>query len=108
MPFANSGRLRHEVEVQTLQTQGDFQEFEAWITSHVVWAEIKPFKGRSPVEADQKMPYVTHTIKTRTNDIAITPKNRLKYGDRLFAIEYVNDVDENDHYYELGCTEAVL
>jgi SPP1 family predicted phage head-tail adaptor len=107
MAFANSGRLRHYVNVQSLLTNGDFREHEAWLTTASVWAEIKPFRGAKPVEGDQRVPNVTHTVLMRTNEVDITPRNRLTYGDRVFEIGFVNDVDENGHYYELGCTEVV-
>lgn len=107
MPFANSGRLRHYVDIQTLVSNGDFRDHEAWLTTVSAWAEIAPNRGQKPIHADQLAPNVTHIIKMRTNENKITPQNRLKYGDRIFAIRYVTDNDEDGHYFELGCTEEV-
>lgn len=107
MSFNNSGRLRHAMELQEFTSTGDYADGDAWDTIASVWCEIVPVSGRQANEGDMKLPVITHKIRTRDNDQAITVGHRLKEGSRLFAIEYVIDPSERGDFVEIGCTEVI-
>jgi SPP1 family predicted phage head-tail adaptor len=101
-----AGNLRHRVELQrvavALDSHGD--SVETWSTLATVWASIEPLSGREFLQASSTTSDVTVRIKIR-GGVALTPKDRVKYGDRLFDIRHVIDWGGRGVETQLMCTE---
>jgi SPP1 family predicted phage head-tail adaptor len=107
------GKLRHPVEIQAAtETTNEYGEVErTWpgtvIDGGNVWASITPITGNERFAGIQQVrPNVSHSIVIRFNG-NVTPKHRIKYGNRWFEIDAVLNRDERDELLELLCKEAV-
>lgn len=89
-----AGRLRHRVLVQALPASpaldGYGQTSSSFSTAATVWASIDPLSGNELVQARQVSADVTHRVVMRYH-AGLTPKMRLKKGDRVFEILSVLD-----------------
>ena len=69
-----------------------------------VWGNISPIKGKEYWQAQQSQASVTHEITIRyTKDIDAS--HILKYQDRLFDIQYMTSLREEDNYLEIRVLE---
>lgn len=103
-----AGKLRNRVDLQrvtvTRDSHGD--QVKTWATLATVWASIEPLSGREFLQASQVMSDVTVRIKIRGNpDLALTPKDRVKFGARVFDIRHVIDWGGRGVETQLLCTE---
>ena len=103
-----AGKLRHYVELQrvdvTLDSYGD--QGKEWTTIGTAWASIEQLSGREFLQAAQSQSDVTVRIRIRgRTDITLTPKDRVKYGARLFDIRHVLDWGDRGVETQLMCTE---
>lgn len=107
-----AGKLRHRVAFQRVAlAQNDYGEpVETWATV--------PCYGRVPVEvltrggneklfSARNQATATHLIRTRyMRGLNPTPKDRIKWGDRVLNIEHVDDVNSERVEHNFYCTEV--
>lgn len=102
------GKLQHRVEVQALNAHPTADDhgnpIEEWITEGQVWAEIKPQSGSESQIGDRVTAQTTHSIKIRYRRDMHAGK-RLRYGERLFDVNGVADIDEQNRVMVLACKE---
>lgn len=103
-----AGRLRHVVDVQrATEATNDFGEpIQTWITLGTAHAAIMPIAGQERFAAQVVNAEVSHRLLMRYY-AGLTPKDRLKYGDRVFNVSSVTCRDEKRHEMEVFCTEQV-
>jgi SPP1 family predicted phage head-tail adaptor len=89
-----AGDLRHRLEIQTAtETLDTFGEpITTWATTVTRWGSVNPVIGRERFQANQITPETTHTIKLRY--YALSAKQRIKWGTRIFNIENLYHTEE--------------
>lgn len=103
-----AGKLRHVVELQrqsgtTLDSHGD--TVPIWVTLATVRACVWPLSGREFVAALTAQAELTTRIEIRARaDLALTPKDRVKWGSRLFDIRHIVDIGGRGREWHLLCT----
>ena len=104
-----TGRLTTHVRIEQLTTLQDpaGQPVETWIPFAVVWAELKPLRGREFWAARQVQSEVTHKIAVRYLP-GVTSAMRLVNCGRYFDILSVINVAEANDELELMCVERTL
>lgn len=104
-----AGRLRHRVSIERLseETNAVGGVSRTWRSIARRWAGIEPLSGRERLNADQTNATVSHRIMLRAGGLSITPKDRIRLGDRVFGIEAVMDRDERGAVLELMATEDI-
>ena len=110
-----AGSLRHRIIIETKEITKDStygEEVVKWSSNVGAWASISPLRGRLYFEASQVQSAATHKINMRYATLSastqIRPGHcRAKYGDRVFTITHVANVDERNINLELYCTEEV-
>lgn len=102
------GALRHRIIIQDKTvTQNEYGEEEAtWKTFLQAWASITPIMGREFLEARAQGQELSHKVELRARK-GVTPEMRVKFGDRIFDIEAVMDVEEKGAEMVLMCKELV-
>ena len=103
-----AGRLRHRVELQSpSETANAFGEVtDSWATDATVWASIEPLSGSEGQIAKQTNPLVTHRVIMRYRS-GVTPRNRVKFGTRIFEVTQVFNPDERGESLRLVCVEDI-
>jgi|GEM_PF-1474756 len=78
-----------------------------WATYRTAGARIRSLNGREKQIAGQLVPEVTSMICINRFNGRVKPNDRVKYGERIFDILYV---DEKDRPWEvwLTCKERVI
>lgn len=104
----DAGKLRHYVELQrrttTLDRHGD--QVQEWATIGRAWASIEQLSGREFMAATQAMSDITVRIRIRARlDLALTPKDRVRYGARTFDIRHIADWGDRGVEHQLLCVE---
>jgi len=102
------GKLRHRITLQEIIKTDDGYGgiVETWKDIATVWAAIEPLKGTERYQAQQVQSELTHKVTIRYR-AGIKPQMRILYGNRVFDIEAVIDVDERHRWLELLCSEVV-
>lgn len=103
-----AGKLRHRVELQRVTVSADAHgdQTKTWTTLATAFASVEPLSGREFLQASQVLSDVTVRITVRgRNEFAITPKDRVKFGDRIFDIRHVVDWGGKGTEWQLMCTE---
>lgn len=102
-----AGRLRHRIEVQTLTASQDTYGaiVNAWATTATVWGSIEPLTGRERLASDVVQADMSHRCIMRHR--ALTVKDRLKFGARIFNIVSIADQDERATRIEIMAKEEV-
>ena len=105
-----AGRLRHRLMIQqgteSRTATGDVSV--AWSTYLTVWGSLTPLRGHERTEAQQMSAKIEYRATIRyPAGYTVTPKMRLKLGDRYFLIEAVLDVCEMHRELHLYCSEWV-
>lgn len=100
------GRLRHRVELQEIVTTetDSGQLTDAPTTRATVYADVRPLRGYEAFGAHQLQAEVSHSIRIRFRT-DVEASWRVKYGDRLFRVDSVFNVEERDRFLALICTE---
>lgn len=104
-------RLRRKITVQNVAESKDSygQPIETWSTYAIRYADVLPSSGREYVTAQQRYAEEITLLRLRYDSTTknISPKMRVKYGDRFLNIESaLNDNDRNKSI-QLLCREAV-
>ena len=102
------GKMRERVEIQhALETQGDGGEVaRSWVCLSTRWAQVVPVSAREVFAADKTEAVSTHRMVLRYT-ANVTTKNRIKWGNRIFGIDAVIDINARERFIELLCREAV-
>lgn len=102
------GKLRHKCTIESysasLNTFGE--EAKTWATFCTAWCDIKPLNGNEKYVGAEKYATATHQVIMRFY-AGIAPKMRLKYGERVFDIQAVLNVNEASKMMQLIVEEAV-
>ena len=112
LPKLRVGGLRHRLVIQAESPQADAgggQGADPWAdptSVATVWGRIEPLSGGERLRAMQLEDKVTHriTIRYRTG---LTAKMRIAFGERVFNIRAVVDLEERNRLLELLCEEGV-
>ena len=110
-----AGKLRHRIEIQEYQYQGQDPatgaETRSWATVHECWASIEPLSVRDLIAAQANQSRVTARIVIRhTDDIDATMRVvHIKRGESIvYEIEGVmEDQDSGIEYQTLMCAKGV-
>jgi SPP1 family predicted phage head-tail adaptor len=104
------GKLRNKIEIQARMdpstTNGYGEPTEEWETVLTVWGGITTPTGKQLYVAEQLQAEVSHIVLLRYCD-ALTPRHRLKFGERIFNISFVHNFDERNIQQEVFCKEVV-
>lgn len=103
-----SGPLRHRVSVQRQEpTRDEFGEIVAneWVEIGKRWAEVKPISGREALVSNQDLNEVTTRIRMRF--FPIRGSDRIVFKERIYNIQFINNIDEQDYQLEILCQEGV-
>jgi SPP1 family predicted phage head-tail adaptor len=77
---------------------------EAWVNVATVWANIKTNSSTETVVGAQVQQVGTYTITMRYRR-GVDSNQRLEYRGRYFQIQGVTNVDENNTWLVLDCSE---
>lgn len=99
---------RNLIEIQhPVFTANDFGEQEnTWTTYATIYAAIQGLSGREYIINDVKNAEVNYRIFTEFID-GVKPTDRVKFGDRYFAIVSVVNLDELNRELQLLCKEVI-
>lgn len=94
-----AGRLRHRVVVEraTDGTDAYGDQVPTWVELATVWASVEPLSGREYLAAAHIQADVSTRIVLRgIPGVTLTPKDRIRYGSRLFDIKQIVDRDSEN------------
>lgn len=100
------GRLNKRISFLTYRETEDCmgQSIQVPQKGKTVWGTIKPLRGGEYWDAAKKEAEITHKITTRYLP-GITPDEKILYKDRIFEIQSIINVDENNTMLEIYCKE---
>lgn len=101
------GKLRHRIIIQYIdeaKTDSQGNPLENWNVLKEVWASIEPVRGREVYDIKMVQLEVTHRIIIRYIS-GLSTKYRILFGDRIFNIDSIINVNERNIYLELMCIE---
>lgn len=103
-----AGRLRHEITIQepTATQNAVGEETLSWSDYATVRASVEPMSGREYWNSKQVQSEITHEIRIRYYP-GVTSEMRVSWGNRVFEIESVINVNERNREMILMCKEAV-
>ena len=103
-----AGALRHKIVIQEpTETQDSVGGPDAtWSTFATVWASIEPLNGRELFAAQQINAEITARIRIRYLS-GVIPKMRVSFGERIFEILSVINLEERNREMELMVKEDV-
>jgi SPP1 family predicted phage head-tail adaptor len=102
-----AGQLRHQVVLQrrtVTRSAGHAAMAETWTNWQTVWAKIEPLSGRELLQAQQTQAETTHEIVIRYVS-ELTPRDRVRFGTRVFEILSIINRDERNEMLTLQCVE---
>lgn len=104
-----AGKLRHRINIQTnTPSKNDYGDLiDSWATVETRWAQITPIQGKELIVSDKTVGDISHKVLIR-GAIAITPKQRILFGSRVFEIiSSVDASEEKDIMIEILCKEIL-
>jgi len=101
-----AGRFRHRVEIQRRVTTVDAvgQVNDTWNTTACVWVQILPVTSKEYLAQGPERSELTHTIRLRHGP-DILPKDRIRFGSRIFDVMGVMNVSERNRFIEIRARE---
>lgn len=108
------GQMNQRITIQRRSATKDAygQEIDSWIDVAEVWAYIRPISGREKLRAFAVESDLSHTVTVRYSAALLPPKTvdawRVMYGDRVFNITSVMNVDEGNKLIVFDCVEGSL
>lgn len=102
-----AGDYRHLITIQAKANSKDamgglVRDWDDYLT---IWAKISPLKGSEVLIAQQKQGEITHRIKIRYQE-DITTKHRIVFGDRIFEIINIININERSRHQEIMAKES--
>ncbi len=106
------GKMRHSVELQdvTNVSDGAGGRSKSYATVKTIRAELLTKSGSTRVFAQAKDMPITHALRTRYFadwQPANANKRRFKFGDRIFKIIFVDNIEESNKFLEYTLQENV-
>lgn len=102
-----AGHLRFRVTIQeaieTRDSVGAVVQY--WQDRATVWAAIEPLRGEEAFSLQQVKPSVSTKVKLRSLNW-LSPKMRLRHGDRILDIDSIIDWQSRRVFQEVFCKEA--
>jgi SPP1 family predicted phage head-tail adaptor len=107
-PKISIGSLRHRIMIQqaTETIADDGSTVQSWSNYKPTRAEIVPLNSSEAYVAQGITASVIHRITCRYV-AGVVPKMRIKWGERIFEIEGVRDIDERGRFLIMNCEEQV-
>lgn len=102
-----AGQLRHQIVLQRrtmARTANSAEMAETWTSVGTVWANVEPLSGSELLRAQQTQAETTHQVTIRHFD-ELTPRDRVRFGTRLFEILSIVNRDERNEMLTLQCVE---
>lgn len=101
-----SGQLRHKIEVQNeVETRDEIGASNTtYQTASKTFAEVREMSGKELEFARQQTPQATHKIKMRYM-AGLTEQSRIIFGDNIFDVENVNNIEFRNKVMILTVTE---
>lgn len=79
-----------------------------WTTQYREFCSILPLTGNELVVQRQVHPLVSHKITTRwQSSVTPLPTWRIKFGNRIFHIESILNVEERNEFWEIMAVEKI-
>ncbi|MDF2546141.1 MAG: phage head-tail adaptor, putative, family [Anaerosolibacter sp.] len=106
----NPGRLKHRITIQGVEgtveneCHEDVPNYVPWKT---VWASVEPLRGKEYLQVDRVNAEVTHRIVIRYL-AGLKPDMRIDFKGRVFDIQSIINVDEENREMQLMCLEKVV
>lgn len=109
----NAGKYNKRIVICRPDTDGGPDDFlqvndpeKLAVVLHT-WAAVKTTRGMTVIASggDFEKVYTNFTIRY-PRGVPITRKMRVLYRDRIYRIDYVNNIDEKDIELELQCYEV--
>jgi SPP1 family predicted phage head-tail adaptor len=104
-----AGDLRHRVILQRpIEIRGtDYADVQrTWQDVATLWASVEPLSGREFFANAEMQGELTARVRLRYRP-GVTPKMRLQYDGRIFEIQSVMNVNEDDVELELMVAESL-
>lgn len=103
-----SSRLKHRLslEQEVLSSDGVGGYTKSWEVLAELWAEIRPLGGLEAFFTGRLNAKATHKIRLRYRS-GVTTAMRLVFGERVFNIRSVHNIDEKNDMLELLAEEGV-
>ena len=103
----NIGKMRHQITFQRPSEEKDELAGykDDWIDVATTWAQISPVSGREYLTQIRET-MVTHKVYCRYRP-GITPRMRIKFGERFFQIISVLNWEERNEGLTIMCEEHV-
>ena len=103
---AMSSDLRHQIVLQscTNTRDGEGGFIEGWKTESTTWASISPITAKQRDYYNSLSTEITHIVKIR-GDVSCLDTYQIKFGDRIFEILTVENIQERDVLKILVCKE---
>ena len=113
MKMINAGKYNKRITIWQPETRKDSDDFltannpENFVKVLDTWAAVKTTRGMTIIASgsDFEKAYTNFTIRYPKN-VTVTRKMRVVYGDRVYKIDYVNNIDEANVELELQCNEV--
>jgi len=102
-----AGKLRHRIAVQSrAQAANAYGEIaDTWATDATVWGSIEPLTGEERLVGDAIQAQASHRVRLRYR--AMTPRNRLLFGTRVFEVVRVDNPGERGAELDVLVRETV-
>lgn len=109
----NAGKYNKRIRICRPDVNGDPDDFlqendpKKLETVLITWAAVKTTRGMTVIASgsDFEKVYTNFTIRF-PKSVTITRKMRVLYKDKVYHIDYVNNIDEEDVELELQCYEV--
>ena len=104
----SAGLLNNTLTLQTLTETVDGQGgvTQAWADSGTFRARISPLTSQERTMQDKNTNTTTHRIYC--NNMAVSPKDRFKWGDYYFEITGITNPSEMYHHLEIDVREIAI
>lgn len=102
-PAKYNKRITFQKKVKLQDGEGSW--VTDWVDHETVWARIKHLRGKEIIEAGAGAVKITSRIYIRYRE-GITDSMRIKFGDRYFNIEFLNNFEERNIEYEILANEV--
>ena len=101
-----AGQLNKFIEIQTFTTIDDAygKPIKTWVKHSDQWAAIWPQKSQEVV-IDGKLVVVDRSLIRIRYTAGITGAMRVKFGERIFEIKGIKNIDEKNVTLDLLCNE---
>lgn len=102
--IATRARHRLDIKTKTSVSDGIGGHTETWATTSTVWGSVAPIKAIQRMEYKTINVDATHLIEIR-GLIDIDETSRIYFGDRVFEVLTVENIQEADFLKVITCKE---